>query len=506
MFSNLFLDYLKEQKEEYLFAIADYGKQLLKSNVPPEDIAEIFEDAILKAAQEFPQASLLDIAPNIATPLSELLIGYGLSFREQNELKKQQEELKEIEMSRAKQIYELVLQTNLPVLSGIVINVECIPAENVGGDVFEMIQLDSDRIILFIGDVTGHGMAAALTANTLKILFKDISMFNASPAYICQRLNQIMHKSILPDDIIAAFCCLFDIKSMTLKYCLAGIPSPIILRDQDKIILKPTDIPLGVIGDLIYNEQTIKIQDGDLFLAFTDGLNEARNKNGDLFKYEKIKRVLDNLSSNVYLIVNNLIDEVILFQNKKKFNDDVIILAINFLLKDSEFKFFNKFSTSTKSIFSTKTKSLSIDDFVLGVMKHIQRVSQISETNFGELKITFSELLTNAFEHGNLELSEFKNNFEIYSSEAYQQIYENRRNSEKYGDRKIIVECMFRPNEIEISIEDEGNGFNPNSVEDPRIAENRYKLCGRGIFLAKKYAENIVYSQKGNIVRLFKKI
>jgi serine/threonine-protein kinase RsbW len=82
-------------------------------------------------------------------------------------------------------------------------------------------------------------------------------------------------------------------------------------------------------------------------------------------------------------------------------------------------------------------------------------------------------------------------------------------NAVKHGNKldtskTVSVEYDVSPERIDISVSDEGRGFNPESVEDPRLGENIYKMGGRGVLLIKSYMDEVEYSRAGNSVRMVK--
>ncbi|MDM8549999.1 SpoIIE family protein phosphatase [Desulfobacterales bacterium HSG2] len=406
-------------------------------------------------------------------------------------------EIFNLEMSRAKDIYNLILAPQLPVMAGVEIHGRCIPAELVGGDVFEVLKADERRLLIFLADVTGHGIPAAMTANNLKILFREALKINADPAAICKHLNRILCWISLPDDVVVAFCGQIDLESMTLNYYLSGLPSPVIIRDNEKICLKPTGLPLGAFEDLVVECESLRLEKDDLLILFTDGITEAKSERGEFFGHKGVERSIGETNS-AYDVVNRIVREASLFQQKDTFQDDVIVAGVGFCGNSSKM-IWNTFCGPDKCIFKMQTKFLNIDEAFHRIMHNIEERSGV---DFERVKIAFFELLMNAIEHGNLEMSGLKELMQDNDSEEYQNILKDRSNSDKYGERLIRVEYMFDSDHLEISVEDEGGGFDPQSVPDPTHNGNNTRLSGRGIFLAKMNADSLKYNAKGNKVTL----
>ncbi len=634
-FEELFSAYVDRPREEYLAHIAELGEELVRSGVPPEDIAEIFEEALRKLSEHAPDVTLRESVDRISIPLVEMLIAYGLAFREQlsrrqayektrlaaqvienvyegiwvtdrnggilitnpallritgytadeaagrglslicgqesngalmkkiwtnvretgywrGELtvrrksgerfpalltissikdddgsavnyvgvldditeQKRHEEIRTLELARAKQIYDLVIRPKLQVIEGAGINVECLPAENIGGDILQITKIDEKKFLVFLADVTGHGVPAAMTANSIKMLVREISLADIDPGAVCNRLNKAVCGNILPDDIVAGFCGLFDLETMTLAYCLAGLPSPVIASGDNEIHLKPTGPPLGVFDDADYRSTTVPLKAGDLFLAFTDGITEARDGNGTIFGNSGVQSSVAGKGLDAHTAPRELLSDVVRFQQSSFFSDDVILLAIEIFAATGEplgsatgsWRSWSRFSMDAKCILAARTKDIQPDSMVEMVMENILSKCCLTSEEFGKIKVALFEILSNAIEHGNLQMTGFKRDPDLYDTEEYRTIFRNRLSDPEYGERLVIVESLVEDNEVRITVKDEGNGFDVRTVADPTRQENLENYTGRGIRIAEMAVDKIAYDLKGNKVVITKKI
>ncbi len=414
-----------------------------------------------------------------------------------------------MELDRAKEIYNLVVQPQLPEISGAEISAKCIPAENIGGDIMEIIKINEKKFVVFVADITGHGVSAAMTANTLKMLFREISETTVEPSGIFQYLNSVMHNNILPDDMIAAFCGRVDLEKMEICYCLNGLPAPFIFREQQLFHLKPTGYPLGVFREMENQSITLPLRYGDLLAIYTDGITEVRGLDGKVFGNAGIERSIAGKKHNAGTIVEDMLRGAEIFQQKNVFSDDIIILALHFYDEKTASEHAthtNTYRFPTKSICKGKTKFLFIDEVVIFFLNYISETTDIPQDHLGGVKIALFELLLNAIEHGNLEMTQYKNDPDFYDSGEYWNIFNERMNSEIYGNRQISVECNHNAGELEIIIEDSGPGFNVQSIEKPFTETDISKPSGRGIALAKMNVDRLFYNTKGNRVTLIKKL
>ncbi|MBP5503852.1 MAG: response regulator [Bacteroidales bacterium] len=119
------------------------------------------------------------------------------------------------------------------------------------------------------------------------------------------------------------------------------------------------------------------------------------------------------------------------------------------------------------------------------------------------IEIGLSELVTNAIEHGNLDIT-FEEKSEMLKNFTLEDLYSKRMKNKKLADRKVTVEYSFSPSKCEWTITDEGNGFDPSAIPDPSSPENIECLNGRGIFFSKRLFDSVEYIGKGNIVRAVK--
>lgn len=423
--------------------------------------------------------------------------------------KKKQEDAFRLEMSRAKEVYERVLQPGIPAMKGVGIHVKCLPAKTIGGDVAEILQVNDETLLLFLADVTGHGIPAAMTANTLKMLLREIAEHNSNPAAICSHLSKTMYKTILPDDLIAAFCARIDLKSLILTYCLCGVPSPVIIRKHERIFLQPNGFPIGVFEDAEYRNSSFPLLKEDILVAFTDGITETLSRTGEIFGSEGVERGIGNGVQNIHSSVNGIFDEVARFQGADDgFKDDIILMAVNlFEENDSDsVKAWNRFCEPDRCVLKIKSRHVDVDGLSDFFITHTTEKLKISSAHLDKLKMAFFELLTNAMEHGNLDLTGLKRTPEIYDSKDYLRIYHQRQNTEPYSERLIHIESLYRDGRLEISIEDQGNGFDADCISDPRSKNNITRLTGRGIYIAKMSVDQLVYNSKGNKVILSKRI
>lgn len=119
-----------------------------------------------------------------------------------------------------------------------------------------------------------------------------------------------------------------------------------------------------------------------------------------------------------------------------------------------------------------------------------------------QLGMAIGEAIVNAMHHGNLEVSSSCRDAEENST--YYQMISERRNQIPFADRRVNVQAQFGQEELRISVIDEGLGFNPFTVADPRDPENLTKLHGRGLLLIRSFMDEVLHNDRGNEITMIK--
>ncbi|HUL25813.1 MAG TPA: SpoIIE family protein phosphatase [Streptosporangiaceae bacterium] len=153
----------------------------------------------------------------------------------------------------------------------------------VGGDWYESIPLPGARVALVVGDVAGHGVRAAVTMGRLRTAIQTLAMLELPPAESLQQLNELMRTLGVQEPHFATCCyAVYDAVQGTCEVASAGHLPPLLVRpsgNSEFLDVAPAP-PLGI-GEGIIHSRTFEIEDGSLFVLYTDGLVESRGKDID---------------------------------------------------------------------------------------------------------------------------------------------------------------------------------------------------------------------------------
>lgn len=134
--------------------------------------------------------------------------------------------------------------------------------------------------------------------------------------------------------------------------------------------------------------------------------------------------------------------------------------------------------------------------------EEIQRMKLCDQTGLIRVCVALREALVNAMDHGNLEAS---SHLRERDDMMYQRLLEERRQQERYKNRRLHVHSRINRRQVEYVIRDEGPGFDPSTLPDPRDPHNLEKVSGRGLLLIRTFMDEVYHNATGNQITLIKR-
>ena len=238
-------------------------------------------------------------------------------------LQQQEEELK-----RAGEIQQMLLPSTLPQPAGVQIAGAWQPAREVGGDYFDVIQLDKDRLGICVGDVAGKGITAALLMANLQAAFRAFATAEASPQVVCTKLNNFLCANIASGKYVTFFYAVLDAEARTLTYENAGhLPGLLLRSNGTSETLQGGGAVLGALPDWTYQGYTTQLQPGDQLLLSTDGITEAENANLEEFGDERLLEAARARHGSALEVQRAIMQQVTAFCGGN-FRDDATLLVL----------------------------------------------------------------------------------------------------------------------------------------------------------------------------------
>jgi serine phosphatase RsbU (regulator of sigma subunit) len=158
---------------------------------------------------------------------------------------------------------------------------------DVGGDVYDFLELADGRLAVVLGDVTGHGIDAAADMAMAKFVFRSLAREHSEPSEFLAAANEIVLEEIGDGKFITMLYVTADGRDGEVACSSAGHPSPRIVRAGAVDPLSVRGLALGIAGDQVYEAERVTLEPGDAAVLFTDGLLEAR-RDGELYGEERL--------------------------------------------------------------------------------------------------------------------------------------------------------------------------------------------------------------------------
>jgi phosphoserine phosphatase RsbU/P len=167
------------------------------------------------------------------------------------------------------------------------------PAEDVGGDYFDVKPADDHRLVVCIGDVVGHGVPAAMSASMLKTLFSNSSEMQSDPSAFLSEINRRFKAVTLEGDFATMLLAVIDRHAGRLIYASAGHEAGYLIRTDGELTeLSTTGMLLGIDPEAHCDSVTVQINPGDAVVLLTDGLSETLSPEGNLLGRDALRQVM----------------------------------------------------------------------------------------------------------------------------------------------------------------------------------------------------------------------
>jgi len=373
----------------------------------------------------------------------------------------QQEKLNQ-EIEDAQKVQQLLLPKEMPTVANFEFSAKYALANRVGGDYYDFIPVDDNRLALVIADVSGHDIASALVMAMGRNLIRTLFDRYDSPAKILAHTSRVLREDTQSQRYITMFLGILDSKAMTLTYSNGGHNYPLYLP-HDKDVFESLSVggfPLGLLDDYEYSEASLSLDPGDFLILYTDGLIEAKSPSNEMFELDRLQNVvLDYRRRPIEEVTRTIYDRAVAFTEKEKLQDDFTFVAVRARPLSSELHF--KILASPSAIEASIRRIMEVfhSEGMLGRGKE-------------NLVAMFKESLKNAIDHG-------------------------CRNDRK---KRVFVSVVPSAKRLAVTIRDEGEGF--DRTETLQGKKDGRREQGRGLTIISEYADKVEWNEKGNVVRM----
>jgi len=235
----------------------------------------------------------------------------------------------ENELQIARKVQVGLMPSTMPEIPGF--NLACAwhPESEVSGDFYDVFPLDEGCWGLVIGDVVGKGAAAALYMAMIHSLILSGALRDQSPAAVLMDVNETILRQSPSGIFVTIFLAVLDPKNQTIQYANAGHNPPIVRRANNTFEeLTKTGVSIGMIGGLEWSEATIKLDDGDALILYTDGVTEANNPYGEFYDDSRLFAAIKEAPRQAGELLDHLETDLNSFVQGAIQKDDVTFLVL----------------------------------------------------------------------------------------------------------------------------------------------------------------------------------
>lgn len=206
------------------------------------------------------------------------------------------------------------------------------PARQVGGDFYDVFDLGDQRVGVLIGDVADKGIPSAIFMARTHALITAEAYNTASPGNVLRKVNKHLMQHEKSAQFVTALYGVLNFETGEFSYARAGNEPPLLLDSNGNVqrLSSKKGMALGLVQDIILDENVLFLQKETLLLFFTDGLTDCRDPNGEPYDLEGVMEALVHLKGDSAQVgCDKLFEKLMKYQDGSKQDDDVTLLAIH---------------------------------------------------------------------------------------------------------------------------------------------------------------------------------
>ena len=203
-----------------------------------------------------------------------------------------------------------------------------LPARTIGGDLYDFLPYDDERIGIAMGDVSGKAAPAALYAALISGIMRAATSQALSPAAMLKQLNDSLQERKMDAQYVTMVFAVWNDEKQTLQIANAGAVQPLFCRGGQVETVQAEGFPLGMFKDVSYEEFTLSTRPGDAIIFFSDGIVDAVNDKEDMFGNERLTElVTSHIQCTAQEMVDAIYQELSTFQGGvERFDDETVIV------------------------------------------------------------------------------------------------------------------------------------------------------------------------------------
>ncbi len=259
----------------------------------------------------------------IASQSSQIIENARL-YEEEKALMRYQED-----MRMASQIQKRLLPVKDPSIPGYEITGKSVSAKEVGGDYFDYIEKPNGTLAFCLGDISGKGMPASLLMANLQATLRGQSAVYSDCSTCVAATNTLMYHSTDENKFATLFYGILDPENNTISYCNGGHNLPMLFKKDKLEKLDKGGLVVGFMARSVYEEARVRIDPGDVFVLFSDGITEAMNRKREEYDEPRLEKVVaENKHRSAKELVDIIFQSVNAFVQNEPQMDDMTLVVI----------------------------------------------------------------------------------------------------------------------------------------------------------------------------------
>ena len=240
-----------------------------------------------------------------------------------------QERRLERDLQLARELQFRLVPQAMPKVENLEVAARFSPARAIGGDLYDFVHYSLGRLGIVVGDVSGKGAPAAIYAALVSGILRSHAPMEPAPAEMLSAVNFSLSERRIEAQYICMLYAVWDDDRRVLQVSNSGLPRPIYVHDGKMEIIEATGLPLGLFDTAEYDELTFRAKPGDLFVFFSDGILDARNRAGEMFGRGGVEKVIESCpDQSPECVVNSLFAAVVDHAAGEPTFDDQTVVAI----------------------------------------------------------------------------------------------------------------------------------------------------------------------------------
>lgn len=253
-----------------------------------------------------------------------------------NQNLKTQKQIMEAELAEAAEYVRSLLPS--PLVGTVTTKALFVPSAQLGGDCFDYYWIDNDNLAIYLLDVSGHGVGAALLSVSVLNVLRSQSLPNTNfcqPSEVLQSLNNTFQMINHGDKYFTIWYGVYNSSKRQLVYASAGHPPAVLLSGTSKATaqvrqLESTGLPVGFLTDVDFDQDSVDIKDSSTLYIFSDGTYEIHQPNGNMWGLDAFINLLTEFSEVDTCNLEQVLLHIMNLNPKDTFDDDLSLLKVNF--------------------------------------------------------------------------------------------------------------------------------------------------------------------------------